>query len=339
MTSRLRDDTDDLAGLCAAAADWYAKQGRRITAEILEKDYWVTEALRVLAEPRVHPGQSKGVVEVTARAVFKGGTSLSKAYHLIDRFSEDIDVYLVVGSVGAGVGNGRADTIMKNTAQFVADAMGLTSDPGGYPRKGTKRDYTFGYIPVTPVLGGLNTGVKLELVRMGHPTPNHPHRIQSLLADYAAATGALPLSEFAELEPFDIDVLAPERTLVDKLCILHAAGTKFAADPGWEMRQLARHYYDVYCLLDSPSVQESLAADRGLVAKYADAAAKDSEDVRRPGVPRPATGFQDSPAFSDRDVLGHAKTEYAREMAALAFAAVPEFEAVVALVRDQVGLL
>ncbi|TPD60033.1 nucleotidyl transferase AbiEii/AbiGii toxin family protein [Emcibacter nanhaiensis] len=47
----------------------------------VEKDYWVTKALKNLSES-----------DYARDAVFKGGTSLSKAYRLIDRFSEDIDL-------------------------------------------------------------------------------------------------------------------------------------------------------------------------------------------------------------------------------------------------------
>ena len=50
-----------------------------IKAEIIEKDYYVTLFLKEL-------------VSVSPDIIFKGGTSLSKCYHLIDRFSEDIDL-------------------------------------------------------------------------------------------------------------------------------------------------------------------------------------------------------------------------------------------------------
>jgi predicted nucleotidyltransferase component of viral defense system len=49
----------------------------------VEKDYWVTATLRALAE------------RFDGLYLFKGGTSLSKAYHLLERFSEDIDLPLV----------------------------------------------------------------------------------------------------------------------------------------------------------------------------------------------------------------------------------------------------
>lgn len=48
----------------------------------VEKDYWITEILRTIAET------------LGDRAIFKGGTSLSKGWNLLDRFSEDIDLFV-----------------------------------------------------------------------------------------------------------------------------------------------------------------------------------------------------------------------------------------------------
>jgi predicted nucleotidyltransferase component of viral defense system len=60
------------------AAEYFRSQGLR--PAIIEKDYYVTEALRIVATT----GQEK--------IIFKGGTSLSKGWNLIQRFSEDIDI-------------------------------------------------------------------------------------------------------------------------------------------------------------------------------------------------------------------------------------------------------
>lgn len=49
---------------------------------MIEKDYYVTEALRILA------------AVASEKIIFKGGTSLSKGWNLIQRFSEDVDIFL-----------------------------------------------------------------------------------------------------------------------------------------------------------------------------------------------------------------------------------------------------
>jgi predicted nucleotidyltransferase component of viral defense system len=62
------------------AAEHFGPQGLR--PALIEKDYYVTEALRIIAGA------------VGDKVIFKGGTSLSKGWHLIRRFSEDVDIFL-----------------------------------------------------------------------------------------------------------------------------------------------------------------------------------------------------------------------------------------------------
>src|SRR5208282_2567124 len=57
-------------------------RARGLRESIIEKDYFVTEALRIIA------------AVAGDKAIFKGGTSLSKGWNLIQRFSEDIDIFL-----------------------------------------------------------------------------------------------------------------------------------------------------------------------------------------------------------------------------------------------------
>lgn len=63
-----------------AAAEHFRDQGLR--PSIIEKDYYVTETLRAIAASR------------SGKVIFKGGTSLSKGWELIHRFSEDVDIFL-----------------------------------------------------------------------------------------------------------------------------------------------------------------------------------------------------------------------------------------------------
>jgi len=76
-------------------------------AAIVEKDYWVTEALRVISR------------EFGDGVVFKGGTSLSKGWHLISRFSEDIDLLIRTSD---GESHGQRDRYMKEIDEAVERA-------------------------------------------------------------------------------------------------------------------------------------------------------------------------------------------------------------------------
>ena len=91
MTFAVRDAPDALA---AAASRVASATG--IPMAHVEKDFWVTEVLRGVATCSAETGVS---------AVFKGGTSLSKGFGLIRRFSEDIDMIIMVPGESVGKDN------------------------------------------------------------------------------------------------------------------------------------------------------------------------------------------------------------------------------------------
>ncbi len=86
----LHHDPPAFAAAVAATA-----QELGLAAVLVEKDYWVSYVLRALADsPYRH------------QVVFKGGTALSKAYGLVERFSEDVDL-AIAGTEGGPVGKSR----------------------------------------------------------------------------------------------------------------------------------------------------------------------------------------------------------------------------------------
>jgi predicted nucleotidyltransferase component of viral defense system len=85
-------DTSEFGPTLDAAAERLG-----ISATAVEKDYWVSEVLRVLAK------------DFGDDFIFKGGTSLSKGYRIIERFSEDVDILVLPGERGLGT----TDKLMK----------------------------------------------------------------------------------------------------------------------------------------------------------------------------------------------------------------------------------
>jgi predicted nucleotidyltransferase component of viral defense system len=77
------------------AAEYFREQKLRPT--IIEKDYYVSEALRVIVSTS---GQ---------QVIFKGGTSLAKGWNLIQRFSEDIDIFLDPAAFQPALGKNGID--------------------------------------------------------------------------------------------------------------------------------------------------------------------------------------------------------------------------------------
>ena len=81
------------------AADHFRPRGLR--EAIIEKDYYVTEALRIIEQ------------EAGGKVIFKGGTSLSKGWNLIQRFSEDVDIFLDPTAYDPALGKNAIDRELK----------------------------------------------------------------------------------------------------------------------------------------------------------------------------------------------------------------------------------
>ena len=89
-------------------------------SQFVEKDYWVTQTLRILYED--YPGHF----------IFKGGTSLSKGFGLIERFSEDVDVLVVGEAVTVpGFGRGSWRTSLVGWQSVWGCSRGKNARPGG----------------------------------------------------------------------------------------------------------------------------------------------------------------------------------------------------------------
>jgi predicted nucleotidyltransferase component of viral defense system len=76
---------------------------RKLRSAIIEKDYYVTEALRLIATTSGD------------KIIFKGGTSLAKGWNLIQRFSEDIDIFLDPTAFQPALGKNAIDRELKNS--------------------------------------------------------------------------------------------------------------------------------------------------------------------------------------------------------------------------------
>ncbi len=243
----------------------------------VEKDFWVTEVLRGVARCSASTGVS---------AVFKGGTSLSKAFGLIQRFSEDVDIIVIV----PGQSTGGDNRMLKQFVSAAEKSTGLDSElDTRTATKGVKRTVTLAY-PTDSAPSPLRSGVLLELGTRGGAMPTSQRHVTSLLVEHGPRAG-IDL-DFVEAEPVATHVLAPVRTLVEKLMIVHhAASTGDAV----EQQRLARHYYDIWCLLTDHDTVGALAESPAdvlarEVSTFTGAAGLD-------GTTRPPNGFAASPAF------------------------------------------
>jgi len=314
MGEQLRSDPDALAALVARTAE-----ATGVVEAYVEKDFWATEVLRVASRAREAPLTDGGSIQV--EFLFKGGTSLSRVYRLVDRFSEDIDLLAVFPD---GVAKNARHTILKQVDAEVSTHLGIAGEVNS-SETGVKRYTTYRY-PTEHSSGLLKEGVLLELGSRGgtQPAAHHPYR--SMVAEYAI--GVLGDSEDAweEFAPFDVLTLAPERTLLEKLAGLHAmAVSKDLA----RLRLAGRHLYDVHQLLGDEATRQAIVAlgRDGIAALAADI----DEHSRAAGftsAPRPDGGYADSPAFSVDGEVATAITEGYRAVTGLIYGEVPELDAV-----------
>lgn len=233
----------DFADLLVTVAD-----RAETNAALVEKDYWVTEALRVVAR------------DYTAGVVFKGGTSLSKAWGLIDRFSEDIDLLIRQDETTGGTGGSR-DRYMKAIAQAIGeiDGLQLVTD-GSRSDRGISRSSVFAYEPRTSMLEGLQPTIILEMGIRGGVHPTELRAIRSMLSMALEGTDL----EDESLDPFEMIALHPRRTLVEKLFALHCACELWHEGQIAAIQRQGRHFSDVYFLLGDAEIAAYVGSEEYL---------------------------------------------------------------------------
>lgn len=248
MSERLREHLDDLDALVAQTAS-----ARGLAAPYVEKDFWVTEVLRAATVERDVAMPDGSTAAVTF--LFKGGTSLSRVFGIVERFSEDVDLLAVFPDGAAAAARHR---VLKQVDADVTTHLGLTKTDVsvGASTTGVKRYTTYHY-PVTEYDEGLKEGVLLELGSRGGTYPAGPHSYRSMVADYAITELGETEDTWEEFASFTVNVLAPERTLLEKISAVHDAAIRGDTDT---LLKHGRHFYDIDRLLGTPTVVAALDA-------------------------------------------------------------------------------
>ena len=227
-------ETEDFKDAILAAAQYMG-----IPDVFVEKDYWVTLVLYRLAR---HPNSNK--------IVFKGGTSLSKAYNLIERFSEDVDL-AVTGIAGLN-GNQIKSLIDKTSKGLVAVPF---EEIAGDPRnsKGSRFRRTAHRYPRLKLMGEFQAAspdLLLEINSFTDPSPIIRKSIRSYIGNFFAEKSPENLKEY-ELDSFEIQVLGLERTYAEKILSL----IRHSYSGAQPVREKIRHLYDLARLDSCTEIQ------------------------------------------------------------------------------------
>lgn len=213
----------------------------------VEKDYWVTYVLKNLSQSK-----HKGTV------VFKGGTSLSKAHRLINRFSEDIDLAIIQSE---GTSGNAIKNLIKDIEIEITQGLNEIVAPG-ITSKGSKfRKTVFEY---PKVIDGSDFGqaqdkLLVEINSFANPYPYSEMPIQSMIADFLLQNGRKEAIEAFELKAFNVNVLGLERTLTEKLLSLVRAS--YAENPMAELAARVRHIYDLHYILSKSNMREFVSSE------------------------------------------------------------------------------
>lgn len=218
-----------------------------LTEQFIEKDYYVTEALRIVAS------------QWPTQVIFKGGTSLSKGWKLIERFSEDIDLFLNKQAFVPPLGANKIDRELVAIESAVGNHPGLTLQPdAGKRKRGVFRNSYFNYPQQFIGNQAIANRVFLEMGTRSGTYPTKTVEMSSYLAEFLREIGS-SLDAEDEL-PFSMLLLDFRRTFVEKLFTIHSKVMKSQQD-GQSIGTYARHYYDLFCLAKKSEVREMLNTD------------------------------------------------------------------------------
>lgn len=229
----LHHDREAFEELIVGAANELA-----IPTNVIEKDYYVTITLKAL---------SKKLKDM----VFKGGTSLTKCYQLLDRFSEDIDISYTAESGTPGDARKRQ---LKKAVVVTMEELGFPITNLDMTR--SRRHYNC-YRATYPSMYEQSNILKPELVVETYvallPFPTTKRMVDNYIYRFLNKINRLDLAENYDLMPFEITTQTIERTLADKvfaLCDYYMQG---------EIERHSRHLYDIYKIVNAVGITEELA--------------------------------------------------------------------------------
>lgn len=248
---------------------------QKIDPRLIEKDYWIMHALW-------------GLNHLGFEYELKGGTSLSKGWKCIDRFSEDIDIYIhPPASLNLPVGkNQKSDAHIEARKKYFESLVDKLKIAGF---QSVQRDTAFddtklmrnaGIRLIYPNLFGripdLKDGILLE-VGFDQTTPNEAITISSWIMDKAIIVN---LPDLTNNQAVGVKCYVPEYTFVEKL---QTISTKFRQqqDNGQMPVNFMRHYYDVFQLLKLKRVQDFIGSDQYVAHKELRFRSADEKDLTK----------------------------------------------------------
>jgi len=319
----LHDNKLLYAEIIDAASRPKEQGGLGILAPFIEKDYWITRALKLMGE-----------ADTLGKATFKGGTSLTKCYSIGNRFSEDVDVAISEAWTLSG-------NQLKNLIKRLSKAMseGLTEIPKPSTSKGShyhKAYYAYPGILNANTAISINSGeILIEINSFANPYPREKRRISSFIYDFLSENAASDIIEEYGLEQFDVFVLDKRRTFTEKIVSLFRAS--LADNPIPEIKAKIRHFYDLHHLWNDKECRDYVLGER-FKREFDELMEHDRLQFKEPAgwQTRPLSA---SPLLNDLETIWHKLSRiYHDELSGLAYASIPQSDKIISSMRELIAL-
>lgn len=247
----------------------------------VEKDYWVTYILKNLANS-----------QYLQKVIFKGGTSLSKAYGYIERFSEDID--LAILSPGE-YSDGKMKVLLKKVSADITQGLTLIDGHSSEVKFGKNRTTAYQYDKVSTdtKFGVVKDFILVEINCFTNLVPYHTKSIQTYIAQFLKETkNENAIAEF-ELQSFEVNVLTAERTYFEK--VLSVSRLSYGTQE--ELIEKVRHFNDIYKLQTHADLKDKILTP--VYFELVTAVRQDDENNRTMAGEWIGKPISNSPLFAD----------------------------------------
>ncbi|MFP4664988.1 MAG: nucleotidyl transferase AbiEii/AbiGii toxin family protein [Bacteroidales bacterium] len=296
-----------------------ASEHFEILERFIEKDYWVSHVLRQLADSN-HAG----------KLVFKGGTSLSKAYNLIDRFSEDVDIAVL--DVDQMSSNQTKQLIRKVEKKITKDLDEMSD--AKQSSKGSR--YRKSLHTYDSVIRSEDNKIVVEISSFANPFPYETLSVQAMLGSFMEQTGRDDLANKYKLQAFKINVLSKNQTMLEKIVSL--IRFSYATDSEQALSEKIRHFYDLHFLYQDKACRSFIQSPE-FTTKLMDLIEHDKSAFDEPEN-WSKKNLYESPLISNhKELWGILSKKYESELSEYAYRAIPTSKEIYTSLKAIINIL
>ncbi|GFI39264.1 nucleotidyl transferase AbiEii/AbiGii toxin family protein [Barnesiella sp. CU968] len=284
-----------------------------IPQKFVEKDYWICQILQRLSR-----------MPQTERTVWKGGTSLTKGYGIIQRFSSDVDLAII----GEGLSNNQQKKLVLHLGKDTTIDLEETEEFGESIKNSRFRKTYHSYPSVIDrtdtSLDFLGNYVIVEINTYGNPYPFVRQFVKPFITEMMEKRQLEGLIAQLDMAPFELNVLDKRRTMCEKVVSL--LRFSFEEDPMAGLTSKVRHFYDLHFLMKDKECHEYL--DSSFPVELRELVAHDKAEFDRPPLWKTSDVLQSPLLTSFSEMWKRIAPVYQSEVGALSFGELPKPEEV-----------